>query len=94
MPKLTDGLFYIRQLKDLGYSFNQIAELAGVSSRSVFNWYHGDRQPHDAVNSFVKAKLQPVFRKITDQVEPKGQVVYNRRRHRTGEAVKRKKGDK
>ena len=70
-----DGLFYIKSLKDMGYSFEQLMEWTGVSYDSLFYWYHRKRKPLKVMNRMLGQILKPIYKKIIDNVEPQGQVI-------------------
>lgn len=77
-PKGLTGLYYLRALKDRGYSFVQIAKLAGISKRSTINWYHGYTKPNPVFEEMVRIKLGRVFNDIADKVYPRGYILYRK----------------
>lgn len=91
------GLFYIRALKDQGYSYDQIAKFAGISKRAAINWYHGDVKPRPVYEEMVRAKLKKTYEKLLKLYVPEGFVLYKkervtRRKKRVKKSTGKKKG--
>lgn len=81
------GLYYIRMLKDMGYSFGQLVKFSGISKRTIINWYHRKTTPSPVLDEMVCLRIEKRYNQIIKS-QPHGQVISKDKKKRRKRANK------